>query len=60
MNDVWTVSCPYCFEAVEVWFDPGVEGEFVQDCEVCCNPWAVRVRRDHDGALALVDVERAQ
>jgi hypothetical protein len=57
--DVVTVRCPYCFEVVEVDFDPETEGELIQDCEVCCNPWRVRVARDEDGG-ALVDVERAQ
>lgn len=61
MDDVWNVTCPYCFEPVELWVDPGVEGQYVQDCEVCCNPWAVRVSRDPEtGGLDFVNVERAQ
>lgn len=57
--DVIVVQCPYCFESMEIDLDPETEGSFVQDCEVCCNPWALTVRRDEDGAVA-VDVERAQ
>lgn len=57
--DVVSVQCPYCFEPVEIDLDPETEGSFVQDCEVCCNPWALTVRRDEDGAV-VVDVERAQ
>jgi hypothetical protein len=34
-------------------------GEFIYDCEVCCRPWHVRVRRDADNN-ATVDVDRAQ
>jgi len=26
-----------------------VRGTFVQDCEVCCNPWLVRVTRSSEG-----------
>jgi hypothetical protein len=34
-----------------------VHGTFVQDCEVCCNPWRVRVQRE-DGER-YVSVDRA-
>ncbi len=53
------VACPYCGEIVEITLEPGEEGSFVQDCEVCCNPWQVTARRDRDGDLD-VRVERAQ
>ncbi len=35
--------CPYCGEAVEIFVEDDVRGSFVQDCEVCCRPWLVRV-----------------
>lgn len=43
MPDEFTVSCPYCGEQVEIYVEPDVRGTFVQDCDVCCNPWRVRV-----------------
>ena len=43
MDDYFTVTCPYCGEDVEIYVEPDVKGSFVQDCEVCCNPWRVRV-----------------
>jgi hypothetical protein len=43
-DDSFPVTCPYCGEPVEVYVEPDVTGTFVQDCEVCCNPWRVRVR----------------
>jgi hypothetical protein len=45
------VSCPYCGEAVEITLDPGSgnDQEYVEDCEVCCRPWRVRVRYDRFG-----------
>jgi hypothetical protein len=41
--DEFSVTCPYCGEQVEIYLEPDVRGTFVQDCEVCCNPWRVRV-----------------
>ena len=40
------VVCPYCGEAVTIAVDPGggAVQEYVEDCEVCCRPWDVRVR----------------
>ena len=46
MDDgLFPVACPYCGEAGEIYVETDVDGEFVQDCEVCCNPWLVRVAR---------------
>lgn len=35
--------CPYCWEEVEVWVDPGGASEqrYVEDCSICCRPWQV-------------------
>ena len=51
------MTCPYCGEEVEIVVEKDVRGSFVQDCEVCCNPWLVRVTRSSDGAE--VGVSRA-
>lgn len=50
-------ACPYCGEDGEIYVEPDVGGSFVQDCEVCCNPWLVRVTRDADGRS--IDITRA-
>lgn len=52
-----TVVCPYCSESVEIALDPsnGVSQEYVEDCEVCCQPWRVEVTYDTDG-IAEVQV----
>jgi Cysteine-rich CPXCG len=52
------VTCPYCGEVIELYVELDVRGSYVQDCEVCCNPWMVRVSREEDGAMH-VDVSRA-
>jgi len=43
VDDQFLVTCPYCGEQVEIYLEPDMKGSFVQDCEVCCNPWRVRV-----------------
>jgi hypothetical protein len=39
MPDEFLVTCPFCGERLEIYVEPDVNGSFVQDCEVCCNPW---------------------
>ena len=46
MSDSFLVTCPYCGEEIELYLEPDVKGELVQDCEVCCNPWLIRVSTD--------------
>ena len=47
-----TVWCPYCGEPNEVALDPGsgTVQEYVEDCQVCCQPWRVTVRYRGDGS----------
>jgi hypothetical protein len=54
--DAFFVTCPYCGEELEIHIEEDVRGSFVQDCEVCCNPWRVRVRGRGDERT--VDVVR--
>ena len=56
-DDTFLITCPYCGEDVEIYVERDTRGSFVQDCEVCCNPWRVRVTRE-DGERQ-VDVRRA-
>jgi hypothetical protein len=46
-----TVHCPYCGEAVEIALDPGggATQAYVEDCQVCCQPWRVHVQYGADG-----------
>jgi hypothetical protein len=48
MTEHFVVECPYCGEEVEVYLEPDVGGSLVQDCEVCCNPWLIRISREGD------------
>ena len=49
------VTCPYCGEDVEIYLEPEIRGVMVQDCEVCCKPWQVRVYTDTDGRHVSVE-----
>ena len=53
----FTITCPYCGEEVEIYLEPDTRGVLVQDCEVGCNPWQLRVVIDGDDRY--VDVSRA-
>ena len=55
MSESFSVSCPYCGEEVEIYLESDVQGSFVQDCEVCCNPWMVRVSVDGDDRYVSVE-----
>ena len=51
------VVCPYCGEGVTISLDPGGGSvqAYVEDCQICCQPWLVSVRYDHRGS-AMVEV----
>lgn len=41
------VQCPYCWETLEISVDPSVaEQEYVEDCQVCCQPIVLTVTFD--------------
>ena len=46
------VTCPYCHQSIEIVLDPGSGSmqSYVEDCEVCCNPWQLFVEYDAEGA----------
>ena len=49
------VYCPYCNESVEISLDPGSgpEQQYVEDCQVCCQPWSVNVVYRPDGGAEV-------
>ena len=51
------VQCPWCHEWIELVLTADQGDVFVEDCEVCCRPWTIRVIRDLDGTKRL-SVER--
>ncbi|MBK1886858.1 CPXCG motif-containing cysteine-rich protein [Marinobacter sp. DY40_1A1] len=38
------IQCPYCWETLDISVDPSVaEQEYVEDCQVCCQPILLQV-----------------
>jgi hypothetical protein len=51
-----TITCPYCWESIEIAVDLSVEGQQqVEDCSVCCRPIVIRYSAA-DGELVALDV----
>jgi hypothetical protein len=53
-------GCPSCGAPISMLLDPSVElQEYVEDCEVCCNPIALRVRVA-EGELVAFEALRSE
>ena len=53
-----TVTCPYCGEPITLLIDCSAgDQRYIEDCFVCCQPIAVSVETDPDGALLGVDAQ---
>ena len=37
-------QCPYCWEQISVLLDHSVSQNYIEDCEVCCNPMHINVK----------------
>lgn len=50
------VHCPYCGAGIDLGVDQSGGGvqEYVEDCQVCCQPLMVRVTLDGDGVPAVL------
>ncbi len=48
-------QCPYCGEAIELLIDDSqAEQDYIEDCQVCCQPISVQVWVDDDSEIRLV------
>jgi len=49
-----SVTCPSCFQQFEVAAPPAEElpAELDYDCEICCRPLVISIRRDGGGVVA--------
>jgi hypothetical protein len=46
------VSCPYCGEAFETSADVSAgPSEYVEDCQICCQPIEMELRLDDNGGF---------
>jgi len=50
-----TITCPYCWESIEIAVDLSVEAQQqVEDCSVCCRPIVIRYSAAN-GELVTLD-----
>jgi hypothetical protein len=56
LADAVEVFCPYCGEGIDIGVDQagGELQEYVEDCQVCCQPLNVRVIVDRDGSASVM------
>lgn len=53
------VTCPYCWEQFETTLDWSAgEQEYVEDCEVCCNPIRMRTYFNDRGEFERIEAGR--
>lgn len=59
MQDTVDVICPYCGQINELFIDysGGTHQTYLEDCQVCCQPWEVHV--DLTGQEPLVSITPA-
>jgi len=53
-DETFPVTCPYCGEEIELFVEADTRGDFIQDCEVCCNPWVVHVSVEDDERFVTI------
>jgi len=56
MQDTVEIICPYCGELNEIFLDysGGDYQQYVEDCQVCCRAWDVRVDISEEEPVVLV------
>jgi hypothetical protein len=49
-DDVLNWICQYCGEENEIWVDLTVleNQDFIEDCEICCRPNRILIKRDKE------------
>ncbi len=49
-----SITCPYCWETIELTLDLSVETQrYVEDCSVCCRPIVITYSAGPDGLESL-------
>ncbi|HEX5418607.1 MAG TPA: CPXCG motif-containing cysteine-rich protein [Gammaproteobacteria bacterium] len=50
-----SLTCPYCWQTIEIEIDASIEQqEYVEDCSVCCRPIVIRYRVE-EGSVAELE-----
>lgn len=59
MLEITRIDCPYCGENLEISVDCSAGSEqYVEDCQVCCQPIEMSTEVDSDGTLLGVIASR--
>lgn len=59
MLELRTVQCPYCGESFDSNVDTsGGSQEYIEDCQICCQPIVFRLTVDTNGELLTLDTQR--
>ncbi len=41
-----TITCPFCWELIDILVDPTESQIYTEDCSVCCHPILIRCEVD--------------
>ena len=53
------LSCPYCGESINITVDTSAGSqEYIEDCQVCCQPIEMRVEINAGGTLESIQAHR--
>lgn len=47
-------QCPYCWEEISMLLDSSLgQTEYIEDCEVCCNPINISFQQDEESIVSF-------
>jgi hypothetical protein len=46
-------QCPHCWQTISMLLDPSVSTDYIEDCEVCCNPIQINVVFEEQSLLSF-------
>jgi Cysteine-rich CPXCG len=53
--DTRTITCPHCWERIEIVIDTSEpQQSYIEDCSVCCRPIAITVNSARGVVLGIV------
>jgi hypothetical protein len=56
MQEEAQITCPFCWETLTILVDLSIpEQDYIEDCQVCCQPIRIRYRSDN-GELSGLEV----
>lgn len=54
LEEEYFFTCPHCWEEISMVLDLSIRRQdYVEDCEVCCNPLHIRYEAADDGIVAF-------